>query len=120
MLLTVSINRMRLTAHHGLLPQERIVGNDFDVSVCVDIRAGEEALRSDSLDSSVSYADLADIVRHVMLTPCDLLETVADNMRRAILERFPCIVGGCVTIEKLTPPIPSSRMVSASVTLRWP
>lgn len=119
MLLTVSINRMRITARHGLLPQERIVGNDFEVSVSVDIDADAEALMYDSMDVSVSYADLADIIREVMLTPCDLLETVAARICQAIRARFPKVTGGVVTLCKLRPPIPSSRMESASVTLRW-
>lgn len=119
MLLTVSINRMRVTARHGLLPQERVVGNDFEVSVSVDIDADAEALISDSMDVSVSYADLADIIREVMLTPCDLLEAVAARIYQSVKMGFPKVMGGVVTIKKLTPPIPSSRMESASVTLRW-
>lgn len=119
MLLTVAINRMRVTARHGLLPQERLVGNDFEVSVSVDIDADVEALMADAIDVSVSYADLADVIREVMLTPCDLLEAVAARIYQAIKMGFPNVMGGVVTIKKLTPPIPSSRMESASVTLRW-
>lgn len=110
---------MRISARHGLLPQERVVGNDFEVSVSVDIPVTDDDVMSESIDRSVSYASLADIVRSVMREPCDLLETVAARIRHAIVDAYPHVKGGVVEVRKLTPPIPSTRMESASVALRW-
>lgn len=120
MILTVAVNGMKFNARHGLLPQERTVGNDFEVSVSVDIVTDEQAMLSDSMDASVNYADISDIIRRVMQDPCGLIETVAARIRRTIVDAYPSVVSGVVTVKKLTPPIPSSRMESASVALKWP
>lgn len=111
---------MKFNAHHGLFHQEQVVGNDFEVSVHVDIPVDEYAVLSDSMDGSVSYADIADIVRDVMSGRCALLETVAGRIRKSIVDTYPLVTAGEVVVEKMTPPIPSSRMQSASVTLKWP
>lgn len=120
MILTVSINGMIIHAHHGLFPQERIVGNDFEVSASLDVLTDEESVLVDSMEGTVNYAEIASIIRTVMHEPCELLETVAARIRRAIIGAYPVVFGGTIVVKKLTPPIPSTRMESASVTLKWP
>lgn len=120
MILTVSINGMIVHAHHGLLPQERIVGNDFEITASLDVITDEESILVDSMEGTVNYAEVAAIIRAVMREPCEMLETVAARIRRAIIGAYPIVFGGTIVVKKLTPPIPSTRMESASVTLKWP
>lgn len=114
MTLTVSIERMRLRAFHGVLPQEREAGNTFEVTVRLHCPLPD----SDRIESTVSYADVAEVIHRVMSTPAALLETVAAGLFKELTDRFPSVSGGEITVAKLTPPI-SAEVASASVTLSW-
>lgn len=120
MRLTVAVDRQRVHARHGLLPQERKVGNMFEVSVRVWYDLPDDASEQSvgDLTSSVNYAELAEMVKDVMGTPRDLLESVAVAIKKAIVERWQTVKGGSVTVVKLTPPV-SAAMQGASVSLEW-
>lgn len=92
-------------AYHGVMEQERTVGNEFKLDLDVILPAASDAY-SDTLENTVSYVDLYDIARQCMESPRKLLETVASEIGHRIKERFPQIESGCVTIIKLAPPIP--------------
>lgn len=116
--LTIEINELHLRATHGVLPQERIVGNDFVITVHLLYPAGD-AIANDRLQSTLNYAEAVDIIRGVMATPSDLLEHVCGRIRAALLSRFPLIEGGMIRVAKPAPPIPSAKLSSVAATLRW-
>lgn len=113
--MTVALDSLRFYSRHGVGAQEREVGNDFEVSVEVDI----DAVASDSIDDTVSYADIAAVAAAEMATPSALIEHVAARIRDTLISRFPRIRGGRVRVAKLKPPIAGMELKSASVTLAW-
>lgn len=115
--MTIEIEGLRLYARHGVMEQERRVGNLFEVNLSLRC-ASSEAGRGDDLSTTVSYAEVIDIVRDVMDEPSKLLENVAWRLRMEIEKRFPIIAGGSVSVRKLTPPC-GADMRYAGVTLSW-
>lgn len=120
MRLTVALEHMRFHSFHGLMPQERKVGNMFEVSAQVwyDIPGNTSPEYYRNIESTVNYAELAETVRSIMDTPHDLLETVALTLRDGICSRWTFLAGGRITVTKLTPPI-AIQMGGASVTVEW-
>lgn len=114
---SVEINSLKIFANHGMLAQERVVGNKFEVSVRLDYDFAEAA-SSDDVTHTVNYAEVADIVKHTMSQPCALLETAAWNIRKAMLMRWPDIKSGRITVLKLHPPF-TAPVASAGVTVEW-
>lgn len=114
---TIRINRLRLYARHGVEAQERVVGNMFEVDLELDYPA-TAAVALDRLDGTLNYAEAVDTVKEVMAEPSALLEHVCGRLRDALMERWPAISRGTVTVAKLSPPI-SAPLGSVSVTLRW-
>lgn len=112
---SVEIDRLWVRAHHGVLEQERKVGNDFEVTVRVDYPWD---IDSDSLDDTLNYAELIDLVHKEMSVPSALLEHVAGRIYRAITARWAGVTGGYIKIAKLTPPV-KAQLASASVSLAW-
>lgn len=114
---TVEISLTGLSFHSpiGVMEQEKAVGNDFSVDISVRI-AYNEGMRHDQLESTISYADLYDLVKIEMSKPGNLLEATASAIVEAFTSRWPRIEGGNVTICKTTPPI-SGIAGSAKVTL---
>lgn len=118
MRLTVRLDSMRIHAFHGLLPQEKKVGNLFEVSVEVWFNHYPAETESEDINSTVNYAEIAAISKQVMATPCELLETVTVKIMRAICGRWRFLEGGKIKVTKLTPPIPIP-MKGASVEIQW-
>lgn len=101
----VYIDNLRLHAYHGVLGQERVVGNDYVVRVRVGypwMAAGD----SDSLADTLSYADLAALVRREMSEPSKLLEHVARRIAKAVRREFPKATSLSLDIKKTAPPMP--------------
>lgn len=117
--LTVSVDRLRLYARHGVGEQERRVGNIFEVSLSVDCPAALQGAEADDLSQTVSYADLVDLIRSEMSLPSRLIEHAAWRIVRRVSARFPAVTAGNVTVSKLTPPC-GAEMAAASVTIAWP
>ena len=113
----IKIERMKFHARHGVAEQERMVGNDFEVSVelCYPFEA---ALESDDLADTLSYAEAYDIIAAEMAIPSRLLENVAGRIIKSLTAKFPLIEGGMVTVAKITPPI-TGEMASVAVTVEF-
>jgi len=113
--MTITVDRLRVYAHHGVAPQERTVGNIFEVTASVDI----PPVATDHIDATVSYAELAELIRREMAIESMLLEHVCIRLRDAIAIAFPQVTGGKVAVSKLTPPIPGTQMAAATVSITW-
>lgn len=116
--IVIEINGLAIRAHHGVIEQERTVGNDFEVSLRLAYPASA-AVESDHLESTLNYADVIGVVREVMAEPSALLEHVCGRLRKALMERFPLIEGGMVSVAKLTPPVAGVKLRSVAVELAW-
>lgn len=115
---TIEINGLYVRANHGVMAQERVVGNDFEVDLQL-VYPSDEAVGSDRLDATLNYADVVDEVKRVMAEPSALLEHVAGRIRRALMSRFPRIESGMVRVAKLSPPIAGAKLRSVAVALSW-
>lgn len=112
---SVHIDGLRVFARHGVLPQERTVGNTFEVSVRLDFDA-RDAMVADSLADTVNYAEAVEIIRQEMSRPSRLLENAVYRIHQALIEHFPTITGGHISLYKLQPPIPAEmRRVGFSI-----
>lgn len=113
---TIFIKDIRLHAYHGVLPQEREVGNDYVVSLTVDYPIMKVCL-SDDVTDTMNYADAADVIHREMSIQSNLLENVAYRICKAILDRFPEAQSATVSLTKIAPPM-QADCAGAGVTLR--
>lgn len=100
----IFIKDARFHAFHGVLPQEKTLGQDFLVSVrCgVDI---SYAMEHDSLEGTLDYGALYRLVRQQMDIPSRLVEHVAGRIAHAVFENFPQTKTLDLSITKQNPPI---------------
>ena len=100
----IILQEIRFYAYHGVLPQERIVGGDYTVSVEVDVDT-TAAMEHDVVDVTLNYAELYEVVQNEMLTPSDLLEHLAGRIGKAIMTAFPQVKAVDLTVMKDNPPM---------------
>ena len=113
----IELNGLRLYAHHGVMEQERAVGNLFEVTVHLEADL-QAVMSTDDLNAGISYADIFEVVKDVMAIPSKTLEHVAFRLKNALVDRFPQAAGGRITIAKITPPFPA-RLENAAFTHTW-
>ena len=75
-------------ARHGVYLEERKLGQKF--SVDVTIRTDLSKVRDDDLDTTINYAQVYEVVRNLMTKgqPKRLIETLAENIAKDVLERY--------------------------------
>lgn len=112
----IAVRGVRCWAAHGVLDQEKVVPQPFDVDVEVDVDTAAAGAHDD-LDASVSYALLAqDVVQVLSGPPVDLLETLAARVAEAALAR-PLVEAATVTVHKPHAPV-GAPFTDAAVTVR--
>ena len=100
----IRIEKLRVRAFHGVLPQERQVGGDF----LVTLRIGypwQQAMESDDVADTLDYAAVYRLVHSEMAVPSQLLEHVAGRIVQALLQQFPAISSIDLWLTKVTPPM---------------
>lgn len=100
----IILRNLRYHAFHGVMPQERIVGGEYTVSLRIGYDAGK-AMVSDDVADTVDYSALCRIVDAVMKEPCSLLENVAYKIGGRICGGFPSVTAVDVSVTKLNPPM---------------
>lgn len=101
----VFIDKLRLYAFHGVMPQERRVGGWFVVSLRVHYNNLENVLDSDDVSDTLNYAELCELIRQEMAQPSCLLEHVAGRIARTVFSRFPRVLSLHISVTKENPPM---------------
>ncbi len=102
----LNLTGLKFHAFHGVLDQEKKVGGEYIVDIQLE-NIGTRAAETDNLDDTVNYASIIDTVKVEMAQPSELIEHVAGRIARSILNRFPSVNSGTVSITKVHPPVPS-------------
>lgn len=100
----IALHGLRFHAFHGVLEQERIVGNDYEVTIRMDYDFSRAAATDDVADA-LNYAEVYEVVKRVMAEPCRLIERVAWRMAEALLNEFPLADNAEVRLVKRNPPM---------------
>ncbi|MCH5325884.1 MAG: dihydroneopterin aldolase [Duncaniella sp.] len=114
---TIEINGLKVYARHGVNPQERTVGNTFEVTVHLRYPI-VEAMKRDHVTATLNYAQVIDLIKDVMNTPSALLENVAHRLHSNLMLHFPDIQGGIIRVAKLTPPV-TAELDDVAIRIEW-
>ena len=78
-------------------------GNDFVVNMQVSFPP--ESVSVVSLEDTIDYGELFEIINATMQQPVDLLETLVQTITNNVAKQFPGVKRIDVSVEKLNPPI---------------
>jgi dihydroneopterin aldolase len=99
----IKLNELRFYSFHGLFPEEKILGGEFEVNVIV--KFATPATIIDSIHQTPNYVSLFNLIKEEMKIPRELLETIAMSIGKGIKIQFPVTDYVRVSIKKLHPPI---------------
>lgn len=112
----IELRDIHLYAHHGVMPQEREVGAWFIIDIKLSLN-NHSCTESDSIEGTVSYADIYEIICKEMKEPSNLLEHVCKRICDRIYSTFVQVENIEITLCKETPPMGGDRL-KAAVTLK--
>lgn len=101
----ITLTGVRARGHHGVFDHERRDGQEFIVDATVHTSLST-ASGSDSLTDTVHYGELAElIVNAIEGAPADLIETLAQRIADATLQRWAAAESVTITVHKPHAPI---------------
>ena len=100
----IFLNGLRFHAFHGVIPQERLTGNDYRVDLKIDFPL-ETAVGSDNVDDTLNYATVYTAVKEEMDVPSQLIERVAYRIADRLFRTFKAINEVEIKVEKCNPPM---------------
>lgn len=100
----IRISGIRGIGRHGVFAEERALGQEFIVDVCLAVST-RSAADSDELADTVDYGAVAHAVHELIVGwQVDLIETLAEQIAQACL-RFSGVAAVGVTVHKPHAPI---------------
>lgn len=99
----IELRQLQFFSFHGLYAEERKVGGEYVVDLFVKYNSEKKQITS--LEETINYEKLYDIVKKEMSQPRDLLEIISQSIAEKIQQLFPSIKEIEITIEKKNPPI---------------
>ena len=102
----ITVEGIRVFAHHGHLPEEAVLGGHFIVNILVEADT-TEVEKTDDLNDTVEYIKIIAIVKDQMAIRADMIEVPAKRIVDAILT-LNKVRKVSVEVEKVLPPIDAS------------
>lgn len=99
----IRLEDLHFYARIGVEEEERKVGNEFIVNVKIITDASR--FIPENLETTISYAEVYDIIRYVMEQQWLLLESASQTIAAKIRQRWPIVWEVHVKIAKVSPPI---------------
>lgn len=101
----ILLNKMQFYGYHGLFPEERKLGQRFDVDLELYLDLSK-AGKSDDMHDSIHYGEVYTAVKGILEgEPKNLIETLAQTVADVLLNDFDLLQACRVRVIKPNPPI---------------
>ena len=91
-------------AYHGVAPQENIIGNEYLINLRLKVDISQ-AIQTDNVSDTVSYADIHEAVKAEMSVSSKLLEHVCGRIVKRLFRDFRKIREIEIKLAKRNPPM---------------
>lgn len=99
---TINLNKLAFFSHHGLHDEETVTGTGFEIDLSVQFDTHDKIT---SIQQTINYVAVYDVIKKHMIHPVALLETLAQNITEDIYSLDNRIRSINININKLHPPI---------------
>lgn len=108
---SLEIRDMVFYANHGLYPEEQQVGGRFSVSCWMSYEVNPIS-SLDTLDQTIDYQEVFELVSHILEKRVNLIETLAKAIFDKVIEEYPRLTFLKIRVEKHRPPIKGLGMTA--------
>ncbi|HWC52651.1 MAG TPA: dihydroneopterin aldolase [Chitinophagaceae bacterium] len=100
--ITIKLNKLLFFAYHGLFPEEKKIGAEFEVNLEVSYHPVDKIT---ALEETIDYGKLYQLLKAEMQKPRELLETFVMEVAQIIYLSYPSIKKIELSVTKLQAPI---------------
>lgn len=101
----IHIKGLKIKAYHGVMDYEKEQGQFFIIDVVATLNF-KKARLTDDLSDTVSYADMIEIIKRVLLSEKnDLIERVAERVASELLNELKKLMSVTIVLKKPQAPI---------------
>ena len=101
----IFLDNCRFYGYHGVLAEEGIIGQIFEVSCRLEVDL-TVASQTDDLQRTVNYAEIFELLKDFCENKrYQLLEALAGDIMQAVLDQFPPVLSVWLRVGKKNPPI---------------
>lgn len=99
------MNNLGFYGYHGVLKEESVLGQKFFIDIELNVDTKKAGI-TDNMNESVSYADVYVVVKEIVEKKrFNLIEAVAENIAKEVLENFDLVKGIMVRVKKPEAPV---------------
>lgn len=113
---TIALEDMHFYAYHGFYEEERKMGNDFYLTVQVDVDTFDSS--DDDINDTINYEDLYRVCSGQMVSTQLLIETVAANILDEIKASWHNVTSATVIMKKATPQL-GGKVKYSTITMKF-
>jgi dihydroneopterin aldolase len=99
----IHLEQLQFYAYHGLYSEERLLGNEYIVDIKIDYQPDKKIIHS--IDETIDYSKVYEMIAQRMKIPTDLLETIATEFCFQLMVKYQNVESIYFSIKKLHPPI---------------
>ncbi|MBQ8151867.1 MAG: dihydroneopterin aldolase, partial [Firmicutes bacterium] len=101
----IRITGLQVHANHGVFPEERILGQKFIINAVLHLDLKTAAVSGD-LEETVNYGQVCQVITdYTQENTFELIETLADNIGKELLERYPLLQAADIEVCKPWAPV---------------
>ena len=82
-MVTVHLHNLHFNSFHGVHDEEKILGNEYLIDASVEFHEEREVITS--IQGTINYEDIYDIIKERMSMPTPLLETIVMEIGNEIM-----------------------------------
>ena len=102
-MISIELLDLHIYSFHGIFEGEEKVGNPYIINLSV--KYDERDNDFDTINDTINYEELHNIVKQRMAIPTGLLEKICVNIIRHIKHQYPFVKGVDLSIQKQQPPL---------------
>ena len=119
MMYQIRMKNCAFFARHGVFDEEEMLGQRFYVDAVLTVDPGG-ALEADAIEGTVDYGVAFQVIEKIITGERRfLIEALALEVGKALIERFPQIARAEITVRKPNAPVPGV-LDHVEVTVAWP
>lgn len=102
-MITVHLHNLLFNGFHGILEEERILGNEYIVDAALEFHESTDVIIH--INDTINYTSIYNLIKKRMAIPTPLLETIVMEIGNQIHTEHPLLKSIHISIKKLHPPV---------------
>ena len=113
-MITIHLHKILFFSYHGIHDEEKILGNEYELYA--DIQFNEEQEVIHSIQQTINYVDIYQLIQQRMSIPSPLLETIIMDIGNTIKKKYEKVKLISIHLKKIHPPVSG---IQGSVAVSW-